>query len=215
MVIAYLVAAAVASAAAIGAVDYPKLPYWRRWDPGAVALAVAVICALYALSGVAVAGLAQHFDWEVLGSGAGRGWANGAAYGVAAAGILRLEITSFGLANASPARILLKLFLQRFEASLDAAANRAVPRKVGDLRPLPLCQASWQLFLRHVRPEVPADIGLTDAQWLRELHARALDVQDRTDATRMADAVEAQEHLRYYVEKLIIDHEDATVPFRD
>lgn len=215
MALAYLVAAAFAVAAAFGAADYPKLPYWRRWDPGAVALALATIYSLYALTGLAVAGLADHLDWKVLDSGAGRDWANGAAYGVAAVGILRLEITSFGLSNVSPARILLKLFLARFDASLDAATTRAVPRAVGDLRPLPLCQVSWQLFLRHVSEDVPADIRVSDALWLREIHAQALTGGDTADSTRMADALEAQARLRYYVETLILDNEDWTIHFPD
>ena len=200
--------------AAYGADDFPKRPYWRRWDGGAVTVAMASIYVLYAITGVAVAGLAQHLGWEVLSSGSGREWANGAAFGIAAAGLFKLEITGFKLIPIAPARNLLNLFLQRFERSLDVGANRGVARKVGDLTPRQLCQVSWQLFLRHVRPKVSVDVAVADARRLRALHAQALTPLEAADALMAAD-IAAQEVLRYYIEQLIVGNRDATIDFRE
>jgi len=220
MGVTYLVAALVAVAAAFAKPDYPKLPYWQRWDPAATNVALGCVYAIYALTGVAVAGLAQHLGWEVLSTGAGREWANGAAYGIAALGILKLEVSSFGLSSVAPARLLLRGFLERFETSLQSATNRAVARRVGDLTVLQLCQISWRLFMRHVKPDLEREatkweVICDHSGWLHALHIQALSGQNATDPALVADAIEAQERLRHYIEELIIDNSDDSIDLRD
>jgi hypothetical protein len=208
MIIAYVVASSLAAAAGIKAAHHPRLAFWRRWDPGAVRAALAAVFAIHALCGVAVAGLAFHLDWQVLDSGAGRHWANGAAYGIAAAALLRVEITSFGLSPISPARVLFHVGIELFEGWLDRGAARAVPRQLGDLRRKQLCRVSWNLYLRHVKDELTPTDALTEGRWLRATQATAL---ARDIAPN--EAIEAQERLRYFCEHLILARHDATINF--
>jgi hypothetical protein len=212
MVIAYLVAAAFAAFAARGGPEFPKLAFWRRWDPAAIYCSLGVVYLIYALTGVLVTGLAEHFGLRPLSNGAGRAWVNGAAYGAVAMAFLRLNLEVVGLDLLSPARVLLKAFLRSTTPMLDNGASRTVARKVGDLRPRPLCRASWQLYLRHVEGQVQPRVAVEHAQWLREQHRLALDGGSR-DPGRETDAAEAQERLRFYAERLIIDHEDSTIEF--
>jgi len=212
MVIAYLVAAALAAVAARGGPEFPKLAFWRRWDPAAVWCAEGVVYLIYACTGVLVTGLAEHLGLRPLSSGAGRAWANGAAYGVVALAFLRLNLEIVGLDLLSPAKVLLRAFLEGTTPILDGGAQRSVARKVGDLRPRALCRASWQLYLRHVERVVPPGVAEEHAHWLGAYHPRALD-GGSDDPWRETDATEAQERLRFYVERLIIDHHDSTIEF--
>lgn len=210
MIIAYLVAATFAAFAAQGGTEFPKLDFWRRWDPAAIFCALVVVYLIYALTGVAVTGLAEHFDLHVLSHGAGRAWINGAAYGTVALMFLRLNPEVVGLEPLIPAKVLLKAFLRGTTPRLESGAARAVARKVGDLPPHTLCRVSWQLYKRHVEGQMhPVDVA-RHARWLRALQRRAL-ADGSKEPWGEADALEAQGHLRYYVERLIVDHEDFTI----
>lgn len=216
MIIAYLVATFVATVlAAVNGPRFPDLPYWRRWDPGPVRAAIGVIWSLYAATGLAVTALADHMDWTLLDTGGGRDLANGAAYGAAAAALLRLEITSFGLSAISPARTIFNSTLKRLSGWLQAGADRRVPRVVGELRPQQLCRGSWRLALRYVRPRLAANDPQKAAdhlQLLRGLHASAR-ARDHDTGMSLPEAMEAQETLRFYIEELIILHRDSTIEF--
>jgi hypothetical protein len=217
MIVAYFVSAVVATVlAAVKGPDFPDLHYWWRWDRGAARAAIGVVWLVYALSAVAVTALADHQDWMVMETAEGRHFANGAAYGVATAILLRLDVASFGLAPFSPARVIFTATMERLSGWLNASADRQVPRAVGDLRPRQLSRGSWRLALRYTVPRLLASGDPRDAPahllWLRNLHGVA---HQRDEATSLPtpDAELASETLRFYIEELIISKRDSTVRF--
>ncbi len=213
MIFTYFVAAVVATIlAAVNGPEFPRLHYWRRWDPGPLRLAITFIWFTYAATGVAVTALATQLDWKVLDAGAGSVVANGAAYGAAAATLLRLEVTSFGLAPISPARTIYTSTLERASRWLQAGADRRVPRVVGDLRPRQLCRGSWRLALRYHVPGLAVEAAVMHLENLRLLHAAAVE-REHGSAVWTMEAERAQETLRFYIEELIIDRGDATIEF--
>jgi hypothetical protein len=215
MLLAYLAAAAVAAGAAYGAADYEKLPYWRRWDRGAVRVALGLICIAFALAGLAVTALAAHLDWKLQGSGAGRDLTNGVAYGAVTFILLRVEFTGFGLASVSPARTLLKIYLARVDPALTAGANVNVTRRLGDLKPKQLCQVSLDLFLRHVQPDLPVAITDEHLLLLVGLHAQAMHDGDADDTLGAVMVDTARGLLRHRCWLLIVDNLDSTVVLPD
>ena len=213
---AYFVSAVVATIlAAVKGPDFPNLHYWWRWDRGAARAAVGLVWLLYAAAAVAVTALADHLDWTVLETAEGRHIANGAAYGVATAILLRLEVASFGLAPISPARVIFTATLQRLSGWLDASADRQVSRVVGDLRPRQLSRGSWRLALSYVVSRLektdPRD-AVSHLAWLRGIHAVARQREAATDRPT-ADAELAAELLRFYIEELVIKERDSTIRF--
>lgn len=195
--------------------DHPRLHYWLRFDPVAVRVAQIPVAVFHGLAGLLVAGLAQHWNWVPLDSGAGRGWVNGAAYGVAAAALLRIEVTSFGLAHFSPARLLLRVSLEYFEGWIDVNTARAVARCLGDVQPRALCRVSWRLFCRHVKPNCePVDAYQTGV-WLRDFQITALGGDGTGTTAADVDAMRAQEHLRWFCDVLITGYRDATIDLSD
>jgi hypothetical protein len=209
----YLAAAVVASLASIKAFKHPHLAYWWKWDRVLIVAALTSIVLIYAASGVAVTALATHLGWRVIDSGTGSWVANGAVYGAAAVALLRLEVTSFGLASISPARVIFNGVLDRLEGTLDAACARAVPRKVGDLTARQLCRVSWQLFRKYVDSDASLKVAvkLADALELRKRHHLAL--RRLSNAPADAEVIEAQEDLRFTCADLIVRNYDATIDF--
>jgi hypothetical protein len=205
MAAAYLTAFVVAMAASFGGVDHPRLNYWRRWDPALLAVCIAVVCAIHGCASVVVTGLADQTNWEPVPSGAGRHWLNGALYGIAAAMLLRLEITSFGLSPISPGRTLLRTGLAFFEKWLDAGAHTSVARKLGDLQPRTLGRVACRLYAQHVRPELDEDDALEHVASLHATIVRALGDARAREVADAVDAIGAQEDLRSYCECLIVD----------
>jgi hypothetical protein len=169
------------------------------------------MCLVYALTGVAVTGIAEHAGWQPLPSGSARAWVNGLAYGAIAFLVLRLRVSELGFPIASPVRILTDLMLGWFKAWLESGSEASIARKVGDLPPIPLCRASLQVFERHVEPVIESDVGDYDLARLEELHRGALAQVPATDADSTAFTVGEQERLRYYVERGIIIRRDATI----
>ncbi|HEY1449411.1 MAG TPA: hypothetical protein VGF47_00555 [Solirubrobacteraceae bacterium] len=130
--------------------------------------------------------------------------------------MLRLEITSFGLSVFSPARLLLRISLDRFEPHLDAGARRHIARQVGDLRPLTLCRISWSLFIRYVAPALARrSDALVVGGWLRATHRRALGAEGSDDPFSGEEAIEAQECLRVNIEELIVIRLDVSVDLHE
>jgi hypothetical protein len=212
MFIDYLTAGAIATGASIKAFKHPHLAYWWKWDRVPLLGALALILLIYVATGVAVTALALHLGWMVLETGAARNVANGAAYGAAAVLLLRLEITSFGLAPISPARLIFRGVLDRLEGALNAGCARAIPRAIGDLTARQLCRLSWQLFRKYVEPGIsePA-VRIADAAELRSRHRRAM--KRLGDDAEDDDVIEAQEDLRFTCEDLIVKNLEATVVF--
>jgi hypothetical protein len=210
MLLAYLVAATVAAAAAYGAADYQELPYWRRWDRGMVRAVLGLICLFFAVVGIGVVALAQHFDL-LFDDGTGAAVANGVIWGGATFVLLRVEFTGFGLSQVGPARSLLKLYLARIEPTLTRGADRNVRRRIGDLRPKDLCHVSLALFLKYVEPELREDLLERHLEKLNVLHVQALAPEDPEDPADWVTAHTARGLLRHRCERLIVDNRDADV----
>lgn len=208
---AYVVSVVLAMCLAFRGASHPRLHWWRRWDPGAVRVALIPYYLLHAVAGVVVTAIALGLDWKPVASG----WVNGLIYGLAAAALLRVEISSFGLDPLTPARALLRIGLESFAGRLDVATERTIGRQLGELRVPRLCRVTWRLFERYDRNTLRVDRSLERAAYLVALQTRAL--RDMTSATpaEEADALQAQEELRGYCETQIIVHRDSTISLGD
>jgi hypothetical protein len=211
MIIPLLVAGAVAVLVGFVRPDYPDLPYWWRWDPAPVVMVLFVTYGLYAIIGVGAAAVAEHFGLRPLATGAGRDWGNGVVYGLAAGLLLRIESTTFGLIDLSPARLLLKRLLDLCKQWLDVGTHRTVARKIGDLSAQRLCEVSIRLFVKHVEPQVDKDVAEMHRAWLNDQCLHATKDEYSMEAAGLDSALGAREQLRNYIENLIVTEKDATI----
>jgi hypothetical protein len=203
----YLVAAVVALPAALVFDEHEDMPYWLRFARSAVGWLYVLLGVLCALAAVGVTAWATHKDWVPFDSGSAKDVANGVAYGLATLGILRFEVTSFGLADVSPARSMFKLLLNRFDTWLNRVCRASVPRRVGELQPVDLCLVAWDVFDRHVRP----NLRLLSVTW----HAHRLQrKQLRAMSEQVPAAQNAQQELVNYISDRIIQNKDAAIDLK-
>jgi hypothetical protein len=211
MIIPLLVAGAVAAMAGFVRPDYPDLPYWWRWDPAPVVMVLLVTYGLYAIIGLGVAGVAEHFGLKLLTTGSGRDWGNGVVYGLAAGLLLRIESTTFGLVDLSPARLLLQRLLDLCKQWLAVGTHRTVARKIGDLSAQQLCEVSIRLFAKHVQSQLEGEVAESHRAWLNDYCLRATEDEHSMEAAVLDGALGAREQLRNYIETLIVAEKDSTI----
>ncbi|MCW2983425.1 MAG: hypothetical protein JWR63_995 [Conexibacter sp.] len=216
MLVTYAVAGAVASASALVAAQHRAMPFWWRWDPAWVVTLLIPVALVFAIGGVAVAGLLEHLNGPtVIEEGSGKAWADGAEYGLAAFVLLRLEFNGVGFEALSPARNFLTLYGKRAVPSLHRASRRSIERKVGDLIPVALVVTALDLCDKHVAGALsPGDFAVHRA-WLDDVCVRALAKASRDQPDALHRALSARTELRRYCIELIVAGEDWSVPLSD
>jgi hypothetical protein len=192
----YLVAAVMAATLSVRLRHYPNRTYWRCWDERGLRWGIGAVAGIHAAAGLVAAALAFHLDWHVTNHGQAVWLANGAAYGLAGALLLRIDVNGFGVGLTSPPVHMLRQGLEFLEPVLDKRTELAVEAKLDSMNHRELTRFAWKLYFRHVAD----DIGIKQS-----IRRRLLE-QLKLHTGWVSDEVRSSEYLRAFCLVQITTH---------
>jgi len=182
-----------------------KLPYWRKWDPVMLRLALSSLVLCAAAAAVLASWFASSLGWRWDSHGALRSVEDGLTYGCLTLVLLALDISGPGAELFLPLRLLYKLYVRRIHPFLTSGADRNVKRRLGDLKPEQVVAVSNELYARHVAPGLDEDIRPAHVDRLVSLQRQALEPAFQLEGDL------ALEMLRVRCEITIKDREDIVI----
>lgn len=142
---------AVVTSGVLGAFSLAPKRYvfWWKWTPTALVVAITLYLAMNGAGGVLGWLVARVTHWRP----ANEWFLDGVIFGLAGQGLLRIEVSGFGVEQADEARSAIRLGARRVIEGIETVSANAVERFIARLSDDELAALAYKIYFTHIQTD--------------------------------------------------------------